>query len=704
VSICNPETATNLHVTEKGAIAFQTVQAKINIPGKPSVPCRMLLDTGSDKTYMVQRIANKLQGRPIRHEIKMLDTVHGSKSHRCAIYHLEVRNMQGEFQFNTEAATLSKLTTVSNARPEVVQQKFEHLKDIKFSDVSEKDELEVHVIIGLEDLGKLKTGRYIRGEENQPVAEETKLGWTLLGPTFQGTKSEGCKGNLLFCMDSKSEMAAEVEKLWDLETVGIREGDPVHSEFKDTVTFNGMRYVVKLPWKSDLLKAPLPDNKFLSEKRLKSQIKKLSANDDLEAYDNIIKEQLKAGIIEEVPENTIGKQHYIPHHAVIRREAETTKVRVVFDASSKERKRVNSLNDRLNKGPSLLPMLYDVLLRFRMHPVALVGDIQKAFHQIEVAEDDRDCLRFLWLKDSKNVCSDIIELRFSRVVFGAAPSPFLLNATIQVHLEKYKMKDPEFVNSMLRSLYVDDFVGGGRSHVQVMLLQKELTDVMHEGGFNLHKWKSSSEEVRKSLSMETDKDDEETYAKQSLTQENCQSKVLGVQWNPERDVMSVELSPIIRDKVDQRITKRELLSAIAKVYDPLGVMSPVMIVARKIFQDVCKQGTVWDSPVTQDIQERWDIFLQHVNRRSWRLGKVTALLKGRDERIRAVKLHVLSQGKLLEIDRPLQGIASLELKGPLQEAPGNNSDVQVKRRPKRIATFAGEEARELQTDLLNQED
>ena len=130
----------------------------------------------------------------------------------------------------------------------------------------------------------------------------------------------------------------------------------------------------------------------------------------------------------------------------------------------------------------------------------------------------RDCLRFLWLKDSKNVYSDIIELRFSRVVFGAAPSPFLLNATIQVHLEKYKMKDPEFVNSVLRSLYVDDFVGGSRSHVQVKLLQKELTDVMHEGGFNLHKWKSSSEEVRKSLSMETDKDDEETYAKQSLAQ------------------------------------------------------------------------------------------------------------------------------------------------------------------------------------------
>ena len=132
-------------------------------------------------------------------------------------------------------------------------------------------------------------------------------------------------------------------------------------------------------------------------------------------------------------------------------------------------------------------MLYDVLLRFRMHPVALVGDIQKAFCQIEMAEEDRDCLHFLLLKDSKIVCSDIIELKFSRVVFGAAPSPFLLNATIQVHLKKYKMKDPVFAKSVLWSLCVDDFVGGGRSHLQVKLLQKELTDVMHEGGFNLHK-------------------------------------------------------------------------------------------------------------------------------------------------------------------------------------------------------------------------
>ena len=170
-SICMEDATPNLHVTTKGAIAYQTVQAKINIPGKDSVPCRMPLDTGSDKTYLVQKIAEKLKGKSIRHETVILDTIHGNKSHRCGICNLEIRNMEGEVKITTEAATLSRLTTVKNARPEVAQQRFEHLKDIKFSDVSKHDELEIHVIIGLEDICKVKTGRYVRGEENQPVAE-----------------------------------------------------------------------------------------------------------------------------------------------------------------------------------------------------------------------------------------------------------------------------------------------------------------------------------------------------------------------------------------------------------------------------------------------------------------------------------------------------------------------------------------------------
>ena len=142
------------------------------------------------------------------------------------------------------------------------------------------------------------------------------------------------------------------------------------------------------------------------EKRLRSQMKRLSTiPEQLEAYDGIVQEQLKSGIVERVPEKEVAVKHYIRHHAVIREGAESTKVRIVFDASAKQRQSGRSLNECLHKGPALIPMLFDIILRYRMYAVALVGDVQKAFHQIEVSEEDRDCLRFLWMEDPNDVCS-----------------------------------------------------------------------------------------------------------------------------------------------------------------------------------------------------------------------------------------------------------------------------------------------------------
>ena len=142
-------------------------------------------------------------------------------------------------------------------------------------------------------------------------------------------------------------------------------------------------------------------------------------------------------------------------------------MRVVFDFLSEENRKINSLNDCLHKGPSLLSILYDVILCFRMYPVGLVGDAQQAFHQIKVAEEESDCLRFFWLSNPKHVSLCIMEPRFARVVFRVAPISFLLNGSIQTHLERNERQSLEFVRAVLRSLYVDDFVGVGSSYAEV---------------------------------------------------------------------------------------------------------------------------------------------------------------------------------------------------------------------------------------------
>ena len=142
-------------------------------------------------------------------------------------------------------------------------------------------------------------------------------------------------------------------------------------------------------------------------------------------------------MVEEVrkPDNPVnGKLHYLPHHAVIRTDKETTKIQIVYDASAKSSG--CSLNDCLHVGPKFEQRILDILLRFRSFTVALAADIEKAFLQVSVCEDDRDALQFLWVDDAISSKPNVRILRFARVVFGVSSSPFLLNATFRYHLER----------------------------------------------------------------------------------------------------------------------------------------------------------------------------------------------------------------------------------------------------------------------------
>ena len=126
-------------------------------------------------------------------------------------------------------------------------------------------------------------------------------------------------------------------------------------------------------------------------------------------YGDIIVDYEKKGIIERVPDNEIAKEtdtvYYLPHHPVIRKCKETTKVRPVFDGSCSKNK--PSLNDCLYAGPNLLPKIFDILIQFRFNYVAILADIQEAFRNVEIAEEHKDYVRFLWINsveecESKN--------------------------------------------------------------------------------------------------------------------------------------------------------------------------------------------------------------------------------------------------------------------------------------------------------------
>ena len=114
-------------------------------------------------------------------------------------------------------------------------------------------------------------------------------------------------------------------------------------------------------------------------------------------YTKIVEDQLQDEIIERVPETATGNRiYYMPHKPVVRDSATTTKVRMVFDASARPDSSSSSINDRMYKGLAIQPHLWDILIRGRMSPYILLGDVQKAFLQIGIKSEDRDAFRFLF--------------------------------------------------------------------------------------------------------------------------------------------------------------------------------------------------------------------------------------------------------------------------------------------------------------------
>ena len=125
----------------------------------------------------------------------------------------------------------------------------------------------------------------------------------------------------------------------------------------------------------------------MSQNCLNKLKKKLSQNE----YDDVVKDQSKNGIIEEVKSPV--KVTYLPHQVVIYKDHSSTKPRVVFDVSAK--KVCPSLNHAMYEGPCLIPLLFDVLVRFRLNPIGIIADIEKAYLQISAADCHCDFLRFL---------------------------------------------------------------------------------------------------------------------------------------------------------------------------------------------------------------------------------------------------------------------------------------------------------------------
>lgn len=279
------------------------------------------------------------------------------------------------------ATTVSKvdkrvLLSVPNPRYSEKINQFTHLEGVVMDDGDTKSELPIHLILGASEYSRIKTDTKPRiGKAGEPIAELTTLGWTMM--------SAGKEAHLSSVYLTRTS-STDYDQLCSLDVLGLEDrpnGDQqtVYDDFKEQLRRSDEGwYETGLLWKhgQDLL----PNNECGSLRRLESLIKKLQKEPNLLAqYDEVIQDQLAKGIVEKVSSDPVGREFYIPHKPVIRESAESTKLRIVFDASARSNEKSPSLNDCLETGPPLQNLLWDVLIRNRLKPVALAGDLKQAF-------------------------------------------------------------------------------------------------------------------------------------------------------------------------------------------------------------------------------------------------------------------------------------------------------------------------------------
>ena len=450
----------------------------------------------------------------------------------------------------------------------------------------------IHVVLGACDYARIKTKCAQRvGTPGDPVAEKTTFGWTIMSP---GADKDSNK------MLLTQTCTADYENLCRLDVLGLEDlpkndQDMVYTEFKEQLRRDpGGWYETGLPWKGN--HPPLPSNKQGSIQRLESLMRKLNrmSNTCTEEYNKIIQHQIQENIVEIAPEQPNGREFYIPHKPVICENADSTKLRIVYDPSAKKRTEVPSLNDCLHAGPSLQNKLWSVLVRGRFHPVAICADLQTAFLQVRIKKQDRDALRFHWKPNSH---AEIQTLRFTRALFGLAP-PFLLGGVLEYHLQLWEDQKPDAVAEIKKSLYVDDLISGSTTVEKAKQLRNGAIEIFEDAKFTLHKWNSNEDEIQPNQG-EVQSDDS-TYAKQQLGAKANESKILGLPWNKAKEILKVVYPQIHADA-----TKRSILASLAKIYNALGLVSPTTLSGKLIYRDVCDTKSAWDAPVTSQLNSRW---------------------------------------------------------------------------------------------------
>ncbi|XP_043063191.1 uncharacterized protein LOC122319659 [Drosophila yakuba] len=562
--------------------------------------CRLLLDTGSTITLASESFVQRIGVRRTHARISILGLAANSAGVTRGRAHIKLRSRHSGQAVELVSIILNSLTSSLPAQViDTSSSTWRQICELPLAAPTFCTPGAIDVIVGSDQLWSLYTGDRKHFGNGFPIDLNTVFGWILAGsysafndyPTSAVTHHAD--------LDTMVRSFMEMDSIQPNQAL-LDASDPTERHFAATHkrSTDGV-YGVEYPFKE---KAPpidstLPQaiNRFFLLERKFRRYPELK-----QQYEAFLDDYLQRGHMEQLTsaqvEDSPDTCFYLPHHAVIKLDSLTTKCRVVFDGSRKDSSGV-SLNDRQHIGPPIQRDLLGVCLRFRQHQYVLCADVEKMFRGIKIFKPHTNYQRIVWCKTENE---PLLHFRLLTVTYGLAPSPFLAVRVLKQLADDHGHEYPAGAHALLHDAYVDDIPTGANTFEELMILKDELIALLDKGKFKLRKWSSNSWRLLKSLPEE-----DRCFEPIQLFNKSAADspvKVLGIQWNPGKDVLYLNLKGC-----DATIspTKRELLSQLSRIYDPLGLVAPVTVLLKLIFQESWTSVLQWDDPIPEGLRTRW---------------------------------------------------------------------------------------------------
>lgn len=512
---------------------------------------------------------------------------------------------------NSVAISALVMPTLTRYLPRACTQvrSWEHLHGLTLADPQPSSPMPIGLIIGADYYGALLRPGLRQGPPCSPTAQATLFGWILSGPaSTTGSPDDVAIHNCIISDD----LPAALTRFWEIEElppVSRLSEDEAKCEAHFASTHRRAedgRYIVRLPFKEGP-PISIGESFFRAKSMLNTVDRRLQRDSSLKAeYHAFLSEYEALGHMRAAPisagNETVSPCVYLPHHPVVRQSSSTTRVRVVFNASSATTNST-SLNDHLLVGPKLQTDITTIITRWRSHRFVYTADIAKMFRQILVDPRDVDYQRILWRREGEKT---VTPFQLLTVTYGTASAPYLANRVLRQLADDEGHDLPLAKPVLQNNFYVDDALFGADSIEDARKTRNELNQLLSRGGLHLRKWAANVEELLTDCSRE-----DHELATEIPLKEIDAIDVLGIAWNPNRDAFQFRFAPVY----PPRLTKRVILSIIARLFDPLGWASPVVIYAKIVLQELWIRKIEWDVELPDDLAERWQNYysqLEHL--------------------------------------------------------------------------------------------